>query len=232
VGIGVVVARDSAVDVGCADSAVKASDMRSGNRILDRTVAGEVGAKDFAWSEIGIGHEQRARQGAPKVRQHTELESTWQVCKAPKRKLVSAVQNGGSEIAVGFGIVERHDPEVLVCIDRCGPHCNAEPARILEPGQSVRDLQVQSSQAAERVLHILSDFALKRVVRRTSAGDAIAALTGLATFTPSVLAPQTFTLVIPNASVPPALVISVNGKTQLDPTKVEDILLIIGYSFD
>jgi hypothetical protein len=82
------------------------------------------------------------------------------------------------------------------------------------------------------VLHILSDFALKRVVRRTSAGDAIAALTGLATFTPSVLAPQTFTLVIPNASVPPALVISVNGKTQLDPTKVEDILLIIGYSFD
>ena len=70
----------------------------------------------------------------------------------------------------------------------------------------------------------------------TSAGDAIAALSAPVTFSPSIpLSPsvtpkQPLTLTVPAASIPPALATTINGQTRLDPSKIEDILLVIRYS--
>jgi len=60
----------------------------------------------------------------------------------------------------------------------------------------------------------------------------VAALTGTATLTPPLRAPQSFDLIVPSASVPSALATTVGGVMRLDPSKVEDILLIINYSID
>jgi hypothetical protein len=61
-------------------------------------------------------------------------------------------------------------------------------------------------------------------------------LTGSPAPSPSVSAqvtvPQSFALTVPVASVPAALAITVNGQTRLDPTKIEDILLIVKYSIN
>jgi hypothetical protein len=64
----------------------------------------------------------------------------------------------------------------------------------------------------------------------TAANTAIEALTAQVNFSPPAAAPQTFTLTIPTASVPPALATKVGGLTVLDPAKVMDILLVIDYS--
>jgi Tc toxin complex TcA C-terminal TcB-binding domain/Neuraminidase-like domain/Putative peptidoglycan binding domain/Salmonella virulence plasmid 28.1kDa A protein len=68
--------------------------------------------------------------------------------------------------------------------------------------------------------------------RQTTAGDAIQALTGTPSPSPSspVALPQSFTVTVPAAKVPQALGITVNGQTRLDPAKIEDILLIVTYS--
>ncbi|PTB18124.1 hypothetical protein C9I57_25210 [Trinickia symbiotica] len=65
---------------------------------------------------------------------------------------------------------------------------------------------------------------------QTSTGDAIAALTATATLAPSLAAPQTLVLTVPAASVSPGLAITVAGQTRLDPSKIEDILLVANYS--
>lgn len=79
-------------------------------------------------------------------------------------------------------------------------------------------------------------LALAPVPGQTTAGNAIEALTGSPSPSPSVSAqvavPQSFTVTVPAASVPAALGITVNGQTRLDPTKIEDILLIIQYSIN
>ena len=68
---------------------------------------------------------------------------------------------------------------------------------------------------------------------QTSSGNNIAALTASTPpFSPAVPAPQSFTLTVPATSVPPALAITVNGQTLLDPSKIEDILLIVTYSIN
>jgi hypothetical protein len=48
--------------------------------------------------------------------------------------------------------------------------------------------------------------------------------------TPPLALPQSFTLTVPAASVPSGLSILVSGQPRLDPTKIEDILLIVNYS--
>jgi len=65
---------------------------------------------------------------------------------------------------------------------------------------------------------------------QTTSNTAIEALTAQVTFTPAVSAPQTFTLTINSSDIPPGLATKVNGQTVLDPTKVEDILLVLNYS--
>lgn len=63
---------------------------------------------------------------------------------------------------------------------------------------------------------------------QTSAGDPINVLTASINTTAS--APQTLALTIPDGTLPAALTTVVNGQTRLDPTKVEDILLVVEYS--
>jgi hypothetical protein len=43
------------------------------------------------------------------------------------------------------------------------------------------------------------------------------------------LAPQSFTLTVPTAGLPPSLTRTLNGQVLLDPSKVEDIILVITY---
>jgi hypothetical protein len=56
-------------------------------------------------------------------------------------------------------------------------------------------------------------------------------LTATATFTP-LASPQSFTLTAPapGSTLPTGLTTTVNGQTLLDPTKIQDILLIVNYS--
>jgi len=65
---------------------------------------------------------------------------------------------------------------------------------------------------------------------KTTAGDPVAALTATATLSPAVTTPQSFALSIPSASIPAALSSTVNGQVRLDPSKIEDVLLVITYS--
>jgi Tc toxin complex TcA C-terminal TcB-binding domain/Neuraminidase-like domain/Salmonella virulence plasmid 28.1kDa A protein len=55
-----------------------------------------------------------------------------------------------------------------------------------------------------------------------------AALWGDSPVTPPV-APESFTLTVPTASLPPGLTKTVNGQVLLDSTKVEDVILVIRY---
>jgi hypothetical protein len=64
------------------------------------------------------------------------------------------------------------------------------------------------------------------VPQTTSAGTPVAALGATVPVSPSVT-PQSFTLTVP--AVPPALGVKVNGQMRFDPTKVEDILLLVTY---
>jgi len=41
--------------------------VRSGDKVLDGAVSGEIGAKDFTRARVGIRHHQRDRQWAPEV---------------------------------------------------------------------------------------------------------------------------------------------------------------------
>ena len=46
------------------------------------------------------------------------------------------------------------------------------------------------------------------------------------------VAPACFTLTIPQASVPPALQVQVNGQKRLDDGQIDDIVLLINYEID
>jgi hypothetical protein len=65
---------------------------------------------------------------------------------------------------------------------------------------------------------------------QTTAGDPVAALTATATLSPALTTPQSLALSIPSASLPAALSTTVNGQVRLDPSKIEDVLLVITYS--
>ena len=71
-------------------------------------------------------------------------------------------------------------------------------------------------------------LSLSPMTGQTAAGNAISAITAAAPVSAS--APQSFTLMIPSANIPAALGITVSGQTRLDPSKIEDILLVITYS--
>jgi hypothetical protein len=79
-------------------------------------------------------------------------------------------------------------------------------------------------------------LALAPAPGQTTAGNALDALTGSPAPSPSassqVAMPQSFVVTVPGASVPAALAVLVNGQTRLDPSKVEDILVIINYSIN
>jgi hypothetical protein len=64
---------------------------------------------------------------------------------------------------------------------------------------------------------------------QTTAGDPVAALTATATLSPALTTPQSLALSIPSASLPAALSTTVNGQVRLDPSKIEDVLLVITY---
>lgn len=46
------------------------------------------------------------------------------------------------------------------------------------------------------------------------------------------MAPTGLTLTIPQASVPPALQVQVNGQSRLDGEQIDDIVLLITYEID
>jgi hypothetical protein len=77
-----------------------------------------------------------------------------------------------------------------------------------------------------------SPISLAPMPGQTTANTAIDALTAEVTFTPTVSTPQTFTLTINSADIPPGLATTVNGQTVLDPAKVGDILLVLNYSIE
>jgi hypothetical protein len=66
----------------------------------------------------------------------------------------------------------------------------------------------------------------------TTAGSPLSALTASAPIAPAAAVPQSFTVTVPAATIPLGLAVTVSGQTRLDPTKVEDILLIVTYSID
>jgi len=65
---------------------------------------------------------------------------------------------------------------------------------------------------------------------KTNANESICALTGSASLTPFLAAPQTFTITVQSDSIKDGIAKTVNGKRILDQSKVEDILLVITYS--
>jgi hypothetical protein len=65
---------------------------------------------------------------------------------------------------------------------------------------------------------------------QTTAGEPINALAASVAYAPALAVPQTLSLTVPSANVPPALGTTVNEQTVLDPAKVEDVLLVITYS--
>lgn len=88
--------------------------------------------------------------------------------------------------------------------------------------------------AAFGVTDVASPAALSLAPSSLTLGDGspVAALTGSAPLTTPLSAPQSFDLTVPSASVPAALATTVAGVTRLDPSKIEDILLIVNYSID
>ena len=73
---------------------------------------------------------------------------------------------------------------------------------------------------------------LTPVAGQTTAGEPPNALTTSVAYAPSLAAPQTLTMTVPVANIPAKLSTTVNGQDVLDPTKVEDVLLVITYSID
>jgi len=65
---------------------------------------------------------------------------------------------------------------------------------------------------------------------QTTAGNALEALMASVAISPALAAPQTMTLTLPLANIPASLGVKVSGQTQLDPSKVLDILLVVSYS--
>lgn len=49
---------------------------------------------------------------------------------------------------------------------------------------------------------------------------------------PTAVAPASFTLTIPQASMPSALQVQVNGQKRLDDGQIGDIVLLINYEID
>jgi hypothetical protein len=71
---------------------------------------------------------------------------------------------------------------------------------------------------------------LQPVTGTTSAGTAIAALSSGVVALAAPTAPASFTLTIPQASLPAALQTLVNGQARLDPSQIDDIILVINYT--
>ena len=46
------------------------------------------------------------------------------------------------------------------------------------------------------------------------------------------MVPAGFTLTIPQASLPPALQVQVNGQSRIDDSQIDDIVLLINYELD
>ena len=65
---------------------------------------------------------------------------------------------------------------------------------------------------------------------QTTAGNPVNALTANVTLAPPLTAPQSLTLSVPVATLPPALTVTSGTQTLLDQSKVDDILLIVTYS--
>jgi hypothetical protein len=66
---------------------------------------------------------------------------------------------------------------------------------------------------------------------QTTAGNPPNALTASVTLSPALNAPQSVTLDVPVATLPAGLAMTTTGgQTLLDPSKIEDILLIVTYS--
>jgi hypothetical protein len=64
---------------------------------------------------------------------------------------------------------------------------------------------------------------------QTTGGDPVPALTATATLSPAVMTPQSIALNVPSTSIPTGLSTTVNGQVRLDPSKIEDVLLVITY---
>jgi hypothetical protein len=73
----------------------------------------------------------------------------------------------------------------------------------------------------------MSSLSLAPAPGQTTAGDPVNALT--ATVSPSLPAPQSFTLSVPVATLPAALTVTSGTEMLLDSSKVEDILLVVTY---
>src|ERR1700722_88176 len=134
VGVSIVVIRNHVVDVRSVDPPIKASDVGSGQWVPGCAVSSEIGAEDFARPDVRIRHDQRSRERAPEMGHDAQLQSSRKVCISPERKLVLAVQNGGTEIPIDASVVQCARANILI---RCGwadgPIAETA-ARILEPG--------------------------------------------------------------------------------------------------
>jgi hypothetical protein len=74
------------------------------------------------------------------------------------------------------------------------------------------------------------DLSLSPIQWQTNAGSSVNALSSALAFsTPPSAAPQTFAITVSSDSVPDGLAKTVNGKTLLDQSKIDDILLLITY---
>src|ERR1700682_3072145 len=102
------------------------------------------------------------------MRNDAQLQAPRQVRITTKGELVRAVQHRRSEIAIRVGIVERGRAHVLVRGRGVDWTVAEGPARVLKPGECVRNLKVQRSYSSKRVLHILYEFGLQSVVHRTA----------------------------------------------------------------
>jgi hypothetical protein len=67
---------------------------------------------------------------------------------------------------------------------------------------------------------------------QTTAGNPLEALTASIPISPALTAPQTLTLTVPLTNIPSSLGINVSGQTQLDPSKVLDILMVVAYTIE
>jgi peptidoglycan hydrolase-like protein with peptidoglycan-binding domain len=73
---------------------------------------------------------------------------------------------------------------------------------------------------------------LTPVTGTAAGGGEIAALSSGSVALATPVAPAGFTLTVPQASVPPALQVQVNGQNRLDGGQIDDIVLLINYEID
>jgi Tc toxin complex TcA C-terminal TcB-binding domain/Neuraminidase-like domain/Putative peptidoglycan binding domain/Salmonella virulence plasmid 28.1kDa A protein len=76
----------------------------------------------------------------------------------------------------------------------------------------------------------MSAISLAPAPGQTTAGNPLNALKASVPLSPALNAPQSLSLTVPIATLPPGLSVTTGGQTLLDPSKIEDILLIVEYS--